>query len=82
MGRLKRFNQDIELKNRVPLINMKELRKKNNLSLDGLSRITGITSKHLWNIETGRSRACSISDENKRKICKALGVKVEELFSE
>jgi transcriptional regulator with XRE-family HTH domain len=80
MGRKKLFNQDIELKRRIPFTAMKTLRKKNNLSLDGLSRLVGMTSKHIWNIETGRSSASSVTDENKRKISKALGVRVEELF--
>jgi len=82
MGRPKKFNQRIEKSNRVPLLGMKELRKKNNLSFDGLSRLTGISSKHLWEIESGNSKACSVVIENRRKICKALGVKVEELFKE
>lgn len=82
MGRVKKFNQNIEMNSRIPLSGMKDLRKKNNLSLDGLSRLTGISSRHLWSIEVGMSKACSVTDESKRKICKALGIKVEELFSE
>lgn len=82
MGRVKKFNQNVEVGSRIPLSEMRDLRKKNNLSLDGLSRLTGISSRHLWSIEVGRSNACSVTDESRRKICKALGVKVNELFGE
>lgn len=80
MGRKKLFHQNIIEKDRVPFSKFKKLRKENNWSLDTLARMTELTSRYLWDLETGRIAVESVKAENRERICNAIGVSIEELF--
>ena len=58
--------------------NIKELREKNNNSLDDLSLMTGIAKNNLINYESGKRQ---ISIEEVIIICNLFNVKIDDFVS-
>ncbi len=58
---------------------LKKVRKQRNLSVYKLAHISGVSQKHIYNIEKGINQP---SIDTIRKILKSIGIPLEEFFSD
>lgn len=56
-----------------------ELCKNNNITINTLANLSGITQSTLNNIVSGRNRSTTISTI--KKLCDGLGISIQEFFN-
>lgn len=59
---------------------LKELRARKRISQDALARLTGLTTRTIFNYEDDVVNLRNASYNNVEKIAKALDVKIDEIF--
>jgi transcriptional regulator with XRE-family HTH domain len=57
---------------------IRELREERGLSLNYLARVSEIGQSQLWKVEQGER---GLSDDARIRLARALGVRVEEIFT-